>query len=69
VALVGVTAPPDFFVRRLLKKADNAPSFVVRFASPGVAFLTKETLQLLKIIWKVSAYCWFYLSSGNRRCL
>jgi hypothetical protein len=34
-AFVGVTAPPDFFVRRLLKKLDNA------LASPGVGFLTK----------------------------
>jgi hypothetical protein len=39
--LVGVTAPPDFFVRRLLKKLANAPSLVVRFASFGVVFLTK----------------------------
>jgi hypothetical protein len=40
-ALVGVTAPPAFFVRRLLKKFANARSFVGRFRSLGDAFLTK----------------------------
>jgi hypothetical protein len=44
-AVVGVTAPPDFLVRRLLKKLANAPSFVVRFGSLAGTFLTKETLR------------------------
>jgi hypothetical protein len=28
LGFVGVTAPPEFFVRRLLKKLANAPAFV-----------------------------------------
>jgi len=42
---VGVTAPPDFLVSRLLKKLANAPSFAAVFAPTGDAFLTKYPLH------------------------
>ena len=46
-ALVGVTVPPDFFARRVPKKADNAVSFA-RVASFGVVIFTKETPSFRK---------------------
>jgi len=36
VAVVGVTGPPDFLVRRLLKKLAKAPSFAAVLVPPGV---------------------------------
>jgi hypothetical protein len=37
-AAVGVVAPPDFLVRRLLKKLAKAPSFVAVLVAVGVVF-------------------------------
>jgi len=38
LAVVGVTGPPDFLVKRLLKKLANAPSFAAVLLPPGVVF-------------------------------
>jgi hypothetical protein len=40
VPAVGVTGPPDFLVKRLLKKLANAPSFAAALLPPGVTVLT-----------------------------
>jgi hypothetical protein len=39
VPAVGVTGPPDFLVKRLLKKLANAPSFAAVLLPPGVTVL------------------------------
>ena len=36
LAVVGVTGPPDFLVKRLLKKLANAPSFAAALPPLGV---------------------------------